>query len=430
MSPTFRALAHPNYRIWTAGSIVSNAGTWMQRVAQDWLVLTVLTDNSGTAVGITTGLQFAPMVLLAPLAGLVADRFDRRRVLIATQSASGLFALALGLLVVTGAAQLWHVYVLAGLLGGAAAIDAPARHAFVGRLVPEADLANAVSLNSASFHAGRLIGPALAGWLIHWFGTGPVFLVNAVSFGAVLFSLGRIHPDEPSTRLRAAGRGRLREGLAYVRDRPDLVLVLSLVGVVGTFGLNFQMTTALMARLVYHRGAGEYGMLGSVMAVGALAGALLAARRERPTPRLVVLATLAFGVTAIAASLMPGYLSFAASLVPVGLASLTLMTTANATVQLATDPQMRGRVMALYLAVFMGGTPVGAPVIGWVGEQFGARWTIGVGGVVTLVAGSVAWFLLPRVTSTAPARRGTHPEAQAPGHEGSGESRRRLAAPS
>ena len=403
MSPTFRALAHPDYRIWAGGALVSNAGTWMQRVAQDWLVLTVLTDESATAVGITTALQFAPMALLAPVGGVVADRFDRRRVLMATQSAAGLLALVLGLLVVTGTAQLWHVYTLAGLLGVASALDAPTRHAFVGGLVPEADLANAVSLNSASFHAGRLIGPGLAGWLIHWFGTGPVFLVNAVSFGAVLVSLTRIGPVADADGVAArpdpgrGGLGALREGLAYVRGRGDLVLVLSLVGVVGTFGLNFQMTTALMARLVYDRGAREYGMLGSVLAVGALAGALLAARRDRPTPRLVVLATLGFGAAATAAALMPGYLSFAAALVPVGLASITLMTTANSTVQLATEPAMRGRVMALYIAVFMGGTPIGAPLIGWVGEHLGARWTIGFGGAVSLIAGLVAWVLLPRV---------------------------------
>ncbi len=411
MSPTFRALAHVDYRIWAGGAVVSNAGTWMQRVAQDWLVLTVLTDNSGTAVGITTALQFAPMVILAPFAGVVADRFDRRRVLLATQSASGLLALVLGLLVVTDTVVLWHVYVLAGLLGVAASMDAPTRQAFVGQLVPEADLANAVSLNSASFHAGRLIGPGLAGWLIHWFGTGPVFLVNAASFGAVLISLSRIRPQaldragqdgdpvDGGARLGPRpGRGGVREGLRYVRGRPDLMLVMSLVGIVGTFGLNYQMTTALMARLVYDRGAGEYGMLGSVLAVGALGGALLAARRERPTLRLVVLAAVAFGVTATVSSLMPGYLSFAASLVPVGLASLTLMTTANATVQLATEPEMRGRVMALYLAVFMGGTPIGSPVIGWVGEHLGARWTIGVGGVVSLIAALAALALLPRVT--------------------------------
>jgi len=403
MSSTFRAMRHPNYRLWATGAVVSNAGTWMQRVAQDWLVLTVLTANSGLAVGITTALQFGPMAVLAPVGGVLADRVDRRRLLIATQAASGLLALILGLLVVTDGVQLWHVYVLAGLLGVAAAIDAPARQAFVSQLVPESDLPNAVGLNSASFHAGRLIGPGVAGWLIHWFGTGPVFLINAVSFGAVLVSLFQMRADGLIASPRsAAGRSGLRAGLGYVRRRPDLMLTMALVGVVGTFGLNFQLTTALMARLVFDKGAGEYGMLGSVMAVGSLAGALWAARRTRVGPRLVAGATVVFSVCAIVASLMPTYLSFAVALVPVGLASLTLMTGANTSVQLATEPAMRGRVMALYLAIFMGGTPIGSPIIGWVGERFGARWTIGGGAAVCLVAGLLAWAWLARIDQPAP----------------------------
>jgi MFS family permease len=376
----------------------------MQRVAQDWLVLTVLTADSGLAVGVTTGLQFAPMLLLAPVAGVVADRFDRRRVLIATQAGSGLLALILGLLVLSGAAQLWHVFVLAGLLGVVSAVDAPARQAFVSQMVPEADLPNAVGLNSASFHAGRLIGPGVAGLLIHWFGTGPVFLINAVSFGAVLVSLTRMRSAEliPSP-VSVAGRRGVRAGLGYVRRRPVLIVTMTLVGVVGTFGLNFQLTTALMARLVFDKGAGEYGLLGSVMAVGSLAGALLAARREHPGLRLVVFSTLAFAISCVAAALMPTYVTFAVALIPVGLSALTLMTAANTSVQLATEPEMRGRVMALYIAIFMGGTPVGAPIIGWVGETFGARWTILGGGLVCLVAGLVAlaWLTLQTPAASA-----------------------------
>ena len=394
MSPTFRALRHPNYRLWASGAIVSNTGTWMQRVAQDWLVLTVLTTNSGVAVGITTGLQFAPVLLLAPLAGAMADRWNRRRVLIGTQTASGVLALVLGLLVVLGVAQLWHVYLLAGLLGVVAAIDSPARQAFVSEMVPTEDLPNAVGLNSASFHGGRLIGPGIAGLLIHWLGTGPVFLINAVSFGAVVASLLRMRPAELRPAPRAPrGRGAVRAGLAYVRGRPDLILILAVVGMVGTFGLNFQLTTALMARTVFHKGSGEYGLLGSIMAIGSLAGALLAARREHPRVGLVIGATCAFGVSSILAALAPSYVWFAVALVPVGLSSLTLMTAANATVQLSTAPELRGRVMALYMAIFMGGTPVGAPLVGWVGQTFGARWTILVGGLVALgtAAAAAAW---------------------------------------
>jgi MFS family permease len=399
VSPTFRSLRIPNYRLWAAGAIVSNTGTWMQRVAQDWLVLTVLTQNSGVAVGITTGLQFAPMLLLAPVAGTIADRFDRRRVLMATQTGMGLLALVLGLLVVTDTARLWHVYVLALGLGVVAAVDSPARQAFVGEMVPQADLPNAVGLNSASFHAGRLIGPGIAGLLIHWFGTGPVFLLNAVTFGAVLASLARMRIGELRPAPRAArGRGAVREGLSYVRRRPDILLTMAIVGMVGTFGLNFQLTTALMARLVFDKGAGEYGLLGSIMAIGSLGGALLAARREHPRLRLVIGATVVFGVFASVAALMPTYELFAISLVPVGLASLTLMTAANATVQMSTEPAMRGRVMALYMAVFMGGTPIGSPILGWVGEQFGARWTILLGGLISLATGllALAWLVFAK----------------------------------
>jgi MFS family permease len=399
VSPTFRSLRIRNYRLWVSGAIVSNTGTWMQRVAQDWLVLTQLTHNSGVAVGITTGLQFGPMLLLAPLAGAAADRFNRRRLLMATQSASGALALILGLLVITNTVRLWHVFVLAGLLGVAAAMDSPVRQSFVSELVPVEDLPNAVGLNSASFHAGRLIGPGVAGVLIHWLGTGPVFLINGVSFGAVLISLSRMRVSDLIPLPRSIrGRGGVREGLAYVRRRPEIMVVMSIVGVVGMFGLNFQLTTALMSRLVFDKGAGAYGLLGSMMAIGSLSGALLAARRRRPDLRLVIGAALAFGVAATVAALMPTYLTFAVSLIPVGLASLTLMTTANATVQLSTDPEMRGRVMALYIAVFMGGTPIGAPIIGWVGQTFGARWTILAGGLISVLCAllALAWAVHSR----------------------------------
>ena len=391
MSPTFRALRTFNYRVWATGAIVSNVGTWMQRVAQDWLVLTVLTDHSAVAVGITTGLQFAPMLLLAPFAGLLADRLPKRRLLIGTQAAMGLVGLVAGLLVVTGSIQLWHAYALAFALGIAAAIDSPARQAFVSEMVPREDLSNAVGLNSASFHAARIIGPGVAGLLIAWVGTGPVFLINAVTFLAVIGSLLRMRVSELTPADRAPrGKGQLREGVRYVRRRPDLVLIMSIVCLVGTFGLNFQMTTAIMATGAFGKGSGEYGLLGSIMAIGSLAGALLAARRERPRLRLVIGATLAFGVFATLSSLMPTYGLFALSLIPVGLSSLTLMTSANATVQLSVAPQMRGRVMALYMAIFMGGTPIGAPIIGWIGSALGPRWTIVFGGLVSIATALVA----------------------------------------
>lgn len=395
---TFASLGIRSYRLWAAGSVVSNTGTWMQRVAQDWLVLTVLTDNSGVAVGITTGLQFLPMLVLSPLAGLIADRYSKRRILALTQGFSGVWALVLGLAVINGVVELWHVYALATLLGVTAALDAPARQTFVAEMVPEHRLSNAVSLNSASFHAGRLIGPGAAGLLIVAVGTGPVFLINAASFAATMSALFAIRGAELTPAvLIGRERGQIRAGLAYVRRRSDLVALLFLVGMVGTFALNFQLTTALMATSVYGKGAGEYGLLGSIMAVGSLGGALLAARRGRPSMRLVVMAAAVFGLCCLVASAMPTYPLFALSLVPTGLASLTFMTSANASVQLATERQMRGRVMALYMAIFMGGTPAGAPFIGWVGETFGARWTLAVGGVATLLAVGVV--------VAAPARR-------------------------
>ena len=400
MSPTFRSLSNANYRLYAAGGVVSNTGTWMQRVAQDWLVLQ-LTDNSGTAIGITTGLQFLPFLLFAPVAGLVADRMPKRRLLQLTNLAMALPAGLLGLLTVTGQVQIWHVYVLAFVLGTAAAFDAPARQSFVSEIVGPDDLANAVGLNSASFNAARIVGPAAAGVLIAAFGggavgTGWVILLNAVSYVAPITALRRLDPtrlDSPEPSPRTPGA--IRAGIAYVRGRPDLLLILGIVGVTGTFGLNFQMTSALMATEVFDRGPTAYGLLGTFMAVGSLTGALVAARRERVRLRLVVVAALVFGAIEIAAGLTPTYAAYAAIVPFLGLSALTMITSANAFMQLHTEPGMRGRVVALYLMIFMGGTPVGSPVIGWVGETFGARWTLIGGGALTVVgvAASAAVYL-------------------------------------
>ena len=396
MSPTFAALRIRNYRLYMAGAIVSNVGTWMQRVAQDWLVLE-LTDGSGTALGITTGLQFLPMLLLSVYGGVLADRYSKRKLLVVTQLSMGAAALALGLLDTTGLVQVWHVYLLALLLGIGAAVDNPTRQSFVPEMVGKDDLPNAVGLNSASFNAARIVGPAVAGLLIVWVGTGPVFLVNALSFVAVVAALRMMRASElrPAPRLER-GKGQLREGFRYVGNRPDLMFVLVVVGFVGTFGLNFQMTTALMATEVYGKGAAEYGVLGSFMAVGSLTGALVAARRGKPRLRLVTGAGIVFGLLTVAAGLMPTYELFALSLIPVGMAALTLITAANATMQLRVDPAVRGRVMALYTAVFFGGTPIGAPLVGQIAESFGARWSIVGGGAVSALATAVAAVLLVR----------------------------------
>ncbi len=392
MRSTFAALAVRNYRLFAGGSLVSNVGTWMQRVAQDWLVLT-LTGSAG-ALGITTGLQFLPLLLFSPIAGVLADRYSKRQVLVVTQVVLAVTAATLGVLAVTGLVTVWHVYVLAFVFGAAAAFDVPARQAFVNEMVGPDQLANAVGLNSASFNLGRVIGPALAGGLIAWLGsgvaaTGWVILVNAASYLAVIVSLTRMYGDEltPAVPVPRA-RGQLRDGLRYIRARPDIMLVMAVVFCAGTFGLNFQMTTALMATEVYGKGAGEYGVLGSVLAIGSLGGSLLAARRAQSRQRLVVGAALAFGAAVILAGTMPTYLTFAIVLPVCGFTALTMITAANAFVQMSTAPQMRGRVMALYMAIFMGGTPAGAPALGWVAEQFGARWTLIGGGLLT-VAGTV-----------------------------------------
>jgi MFS family permease len=399
MSPTFRALSIRNYRIYAAGALVSNIGTWMQRVAQDWLILQL--THSGTALGITTGLQLVPALLLSPIAGVVADRVPKRTILRFTQLAMAIPAAVLGILAITGVVQTWHVYLLAFVFGIGTAFDAPARQSFVVEMVGKDDLANAVGLNSASFNTARMIGPAVAGTLIAALGsgvsaTGWVILVNAVSYVAVFISLqlldgSRLRPSPVvGTRKRA-----VRDGVAYVRSRPDLVLILCCVFFVGTFGMNFQMTSALMATEVFHKGAGEYGLLASIMAFGSLAGALLAARRTRPRLSFVVLAGAAFSIVEIVSGLMPNYVSFAAVLPLLGLCALTMVTSANAMIQMSSSPMMRGRVAALYLMIFLGGTPFGAPIIGWVGETFGARWMLVGGGAVSLVGIAVgtAWYV-------------------------------------
>jgi len=396
MSPTFASLSIHNYRVFAVGALISNTGTWMGRVAQDWLVLTQLTPHSSVALGIVTGLQFAPIPLFAPISGMIADRFPKRRILFATQSALALTSLLTGVLVVTGAVQLWHIYLLAFVQGVAAALDNPARQTFVSEMVPHESLSNAVGLNSASFNAARLIGPGVAGLVIAAFDTGPAFFVNTLSFVAVLFALARMRSGELNIMPGHSGKGQIRDGFSYVRGRPDIILIMALVFVLGTFGMNFQMTTALMATAVFHKGAGAYGLLGSIMAVGSLSAALLSARRPNPRLRILLVSFAAFAVASAAAALAPSYIWFAVLLIPVGLTALTVLTTANSMVQLSVDPAMRGRVMALYMAVMMGGTPVGSPLIGWIGSAWGPRWTILVGSIATGLAVLAAMLYLMR----------------------------------
>jgi MFS family permease len=395
MSPTFRSLRVRNYRLFAGGQVVSNTGTWMQRVAQDWLVLEL--THSGTALGVTIGLQFLPLLLFGLWGGVIADRYSKRILLISTQATMGALALLLGVLDLAGVVQVWHVYLLAFGLGLATALDNPTRQSFVMEMVGPDDLPNAVSLNSATFNFARVMGPAIAGLLITMAGTGPVFLINAASYLAVILGLARMRTDELRVNPPVPReKGQLRDGLRYVGSSPQLLLPIVIVGFVGTFGMNFQLTMALFAKDVFGRGPEAFGLLSSALAFGALMGALLSARRGRPDPRLLVAAAVTFGALEIVTGLMPTYWTFAAMLVPTGLALLTLNTAANATTQLNSDPAMRGRVMSLYMLVFLGGTPLGAPVIGWVAEQFGPRWSLIVGGAVSAVASVVIALLLAR----------------------------------
>ena len=395
----FSALVEPNYRKYLAGSFVSNIGTWMQRIAQDWLVLE-LSGGSGLAVGITTGLQFLPMLLLSPYGGLIADRFNKQQILKITQSWLALCAAALGVLAVTGLATTEHVYVIAFAFGLGTAFDNPARQSFVSEVAGPDHLPNAIGLNSATFHAGRLVGPALAGLLIGVVGSGWAILANALSYAAfiaALLMLDRrlLRTTPPSPRAKR----QIREALAYLRSKPSMVLVMWVVFFVGIFGMNFQMTSVLMAQQEVHRNAQAYGILVTLMAVGSLAGALTAARRRsRPSPRLVVGMAVIFGLVVAASGLMPSYAAYAAVLPILGLVTLLTLTAANASIQLTVDPLRRGRVMALYIMVLMGGTAIGSPILGWVAESMGPRWAL-IGGGTATVLGVLASVAMLQIRS-------------------------------
>ncbi|KOG90618.1 MFS transporter [Streptomyces varsoviensis] len=393
---TFSSLRVRNYRLFATGQVVSNTGTWMQRVAQDWLVLSL--TGSSTAVGITTALQFLPMLLFGLYGGVLADRYPKRKLLFITQSAMGLTGLALAALTLSGQVQVWHVYVTAFVLGLVTVIDNPARQAFVVEMVGQDDLRNAVSLNSANFQSARLIGPAVAGALITAVGSGWAFLLNGVSFvaplaGLLMMRTSELHKVDQVPR----GKGQLKEGLRYVAGRPELIWPIVLVGFVGTFGFNFPVWLSAFANDVYHSDAGTYALFNTLMAAGSLAGALLAARRTTSRLRLLVGAAVIFSLLEMTAALSPSFGVFAVLLVVIGMVGLTVNVTANSSVQLATDPAMRGRVMSLFMMVFMGGTPVGAPLVGWVTDQFGARVGFFTGGLISLLAAVGVGLALARV---------------------------------
>ena len=377
-------MRYVNYRYWFVASLIASTGAWLQRVAQDWYVLTVLTDHDSGQVGIVTALQFLPIILFSASAGVLADRIPGRRLLQCTQAGVGLVSLVMGVVVLTGTGELWHQYILAFVSGTISAVDTPARQAFVGELVPPDKMANAVALNATAFHAARLIGPASAGLFIDWWGVGPVFLIDAGMFAAPIIALFLMRADRlyPRTLIPRA-RGQLREGIAYVRGRTDICIILVTIFVVSALGMNFQLTSALMATTVFGKSAGSFGVLSTFMALGSILGSTAVARRT-PRLRAILMGAAFYGTAEILLGLSPSYWWFAFLAVPTGYGMLTMNTSANALMQTRTDPDKRGRIMALYSLVYLGATPIGSPIIGRIGALFGARWAILVGGIASL----------------------------------------------
>jgi MFS family permease len=392
---TFLSLRVRNYRLFFFGQLVSASGSWMQQVAQDWLVLR-LTD-AALPLGITVALQFAPMLVFGAWAGVIADRLDKRRLLVATQAAMAVLALVLGGLTATGAVRLWMVYALALLLGCATAFDMPARQAFVTDMVGPDRVANAVGLNSAVFNSARVIGPAAAGVLIAVVGIAPAFLINAVSYLAMIGGLLAMDPERLHGRpVVERARGQIRAGMRYVWATPELRSTIALVAVVGALGLNYRVALPLLTRFTFAGGAGTYGALAAIMAAGSVVGALLAARRARPSRALLLGSVAAFGLLSFAAAAAPTVLVEAVALFPLGMASLAFLATANSTVQLGSSPEMRGRVMALYGLVLLGSGPPSGLLSGWMAGQFGPRSIMVLSGVSCLLAAGVAALVTRR----------------------------------
>lgn len=392
----FRALRHLNFRLLFLANAISNVGSWAQRIAQDWLVLE-LTHQSAQDLGIVTALQFLPTLFLSTYAGLLADRFSKRILVIYTNLGAGLTSGLLGWLIITGQVQLWHVYVLAFVLGIFTAIDAPIRQAFNSEVVGAADLGSAISLNSANFNMGRLIGPAVSGFLIQAFGTGPSFMINAVSYLGLIFALMGMRKSQLFVTPPVAKGSQIREAFWYIMGRPNLLWLMAAVFVTATFGLNFQIFTALMATKEFHKQAGDFGILGTALAIGTLSGALISARLERyRQPRNIMFTMAVFGVSLSILSFAPSYLAFALLLPLCGVLALLALISANSYVQTHTDASLRGRVMGIYLLIFMGGTPVGSTLLGIYAQHAGIRPTMLLCGLVTVVAPLIFVVLLNR----------------------------------
>lgn len=396
MSAMFASLGVANYRRWFLGGLTSNVGTWMSRTAASWLVLVELTGGDMAALGLLTGVMFLPSLLLSTWAGSLADRFPKRRILLATQLVLMVDTALLGTLVVTGTIRLWHVFAILLVDGIAGSIDTPARQAFVSEVVPEELLPNAISLNSMSFNAARLLGPGLAGVLIALWGTGPVFLLNTATFVALWVALLTLDTAHLHPAPRAGGRrGGVREGLRYVAGRTDLKLLLLVGAVMGNFGFNFAITNPVMTYNAFGRGAAEFGILGSLMGVGALTASLVSAARNRPRLRHVVGSLAGFALFSLFAAWAPTFEAFAVLQVPIGFFAITTMVTANTLIQVTLAPGVRGRVMSLWVLGVMGGTPLVGPAVGWVGTTFGPRWTVMVGvvGVGAMAVGALLYIL-------------------------------------
>ncbi len=386
-----------NYRLFFFGALLSNTGGWMARVAQDWLILTQLTNGSASALGLVTTLQMMWLPLLSPWSGTVADRFPKRRILLVTQTAMTVIAYTLAILVLSGRIQLWHLYLLTAAQGIAMAFDGPARMSFASELVPPRLLMNAVSLNSAQFNSARLLGPAIGGLLIAAWGVGIGLLVNAISFLTVIGALLLMRADQIEAAPARRGKGALREAISYVKRRPDLLLVMGIVSMMATFAMTFQITTALMATTVFGKGATEFGILGSLLGLGSLTAALLNARRARPRMAILLASLVGMSICLLVLAAAPSFWFFAVMLLPSGLVALTVLTLSNTTVQLNTDPSMRGRVLALYMAVNMGSMPLGALFAGFVSEHLGVRWVLGIGSVMIALTFLVAATFLVRL---------------------------------
>ena len=387
----WRSFRHRNYRILFPANTISNIGSWAQRVAQDWLVLEL--THSGTYLGIVTAIQFTPVLFFSLHGGALADRFNKRKLLMATNALGAFSAIALGVLVMSHHIALWHVFVLAAVLGISSAIDAPVRQAFAAEIVGHDDLPNAVSLNSANFNAGRLVGPALSGLLIAAFGTGPSFILNGLSFLFAIAALTMMNEKEFFHQERTKSMTNVREGLRYALARPDIYVVMLIVFFMGTFGLNFQIFNALMATQEFGKGPASYGLLGTFIAIGSFSGAIASARLERfRKTRFVILGSGAFSLAVMVLATMPTYTAYAIFLPFCGITALTTMITANSIVQVNSDQAIRGRVMGIYLLIFMGGTPIGSPLIGVMSELIGVRQTIAGCGAISLIATVVIWL--------------------------------------